>query len=159
MFFQRKFSQIFFIFMRTTREISKQFWRKSYELCAFGSELLKRVGYKTLSHSAELRSFYVQQVFLRRFRDPIQIRENRFPTDPYRVPNIFLKKTLMYSTNRYFFKTNLYALKIYTNVFPMPTHLFLKLEFNLSKTPSYSLLNRTIRLCFTVRRTAVTARG
>ena len=47
------------------------------------------------------------RVFLRRFRDPIRvprirenyhrvpsIRENRVPTDPYRVPNIFLKKKL-----------------------------------------------------------------
>jgi len=55
---------------------------------------------------------YFFQFFLRRFRDPIRvprisnrvprirenyhrvpkIRENRVPTDPYRVPNIFLKK-------------------------------------------------------------------
>ena len=51
---------------------------------------------------------YKYQVFLRRFRDPIRVPrirenyhrvpkiwENRVPTDPYRVPNIFLKKTLI----------------------------------------------------------------
>ena len=59
--------------------------------------------------------FVKTSVFLRRFRDPIRvsrisnrvprikenyhrvpkIRENRVPTNPYRVPNIFLKKTLV----------------------------------------------------------------
>jgi len=34
------------------------------------------------------------RAFLRRFRDPIRVPRisNRVPTDPYRVPNIFLKK-------------------------------------------------------------------
>ena len=53
-------------------------------------------------------SRYMSSGFLRRLKDPIRvprirenyhrvpkIRENRVPTDPYRVPNIFLKKTLM----------------------------------------------------------------
>jgi len=57
---------------------------------------------------------YIQVVFLRCFRDPIQfpriedrvprisenyhwvprIKENRVPTGPYEVPNIFLKKMI-----------------------------------------------------------------
>jgi len=51
-----------------------------------------------------IAKFYLQKTagFLRRFRDPIRvprirenyhrvpkIRDNRVPTDPYRVPNIF----------------------------------------------------------------------
>jgi len=42
---------------------------------------------------------YIYTGFLRRFRDLIRvpnIRENRVPTNPYRVPNIFLKKKLIY---------------------------------------------------------------
>jgi len=51
------------------------------------------------------KKFHLVKVFLRRFRDPVwvprirenyhrvpKISENRVPTDPYRVPNIFLKK-------------------------------------------------------------------
>jgi len=42
----------------------------------------------------------LNQGFLRRFRDPIQvlkIRENRVPTGPYQVLNILLKKTLCWT--------------------------------------------------------------
>jgi len=52
-------------------------------------------------------SYTLFQVFLKRFKDPIlvprienrvpRIRENRVPTDPYRVPNIFLEKNLHFS--------------------------------------------------------------
>jgi len=52
---------------------------------------------------------YYNQGFLRRFRDPIRvpriekrvprIRENRVPTGPYGVPNVFLKKKTVITYN------------------------------------------------------------
>jgi len=50
--------------------------------------------------------------FLRCFRAPIQVSriENRVPTGPYRVPNIFLKKTLSYI----YYRITFYRLKCFT---------------------------------------------
>jgi len=50
---------MFFIPIRIISENLKQFWRKRSEWRALGSELLRRVSYKTLSYSAGLSSCYV----------------------------------------------------------------------------------------------------
>jgi len=50
-----------------------------------------------IEFSCSLLLFF--QVFLRSFRDPIRvlgIRENRVPTGPFRVSNIFLKKPWLF---------------------------------------------------------------